>query len=234
MQLCYLEHEPPCGSRKETDNEKDSRPLQQPAATIGSVTVSRSDRCCRPAATVQHAAPSSCSTMRVRRVQAGRRPRGVGQHPHRGSRRSPSSTRARSSIATRPATAALIGPGDVQWMTAASGILHEEFHSKEFTRKGGTLEMVQLWVNLPRKDKKEPPGYQTLLNRGIPSVALPDGAGTVRVIAGDYQGQQGTGADVHADQHLGRAPRAGQDTTLTLAGRAYGRTCRPARNGSPQ
>ena len=76
-------------------------------------------------------------------------------------------------------------------MTAASGILHEEFHSRAFTRTGGTLEMVQLWVNLPAKDKNAEPGYQTLLERDIPVVELPDGAGTLRVIAGDYEGNRG-------------------------------------------
>jgi redox-sensitive bicupin YhaK (pirin superfamily) len=84
-----------------------------------------------------------------------------------------------------------IGPGDVQWMTAASGILHEEFHSKEFTRTGGTLEMVQLWVNLPASDKMTAPRYQTLLNDDIPSVPLVGGAGTIRVIAGEHAGYRG-------------------------------------------
>ncbi|MGD9743041.1 MAG: pirin family protein [Dongiaceae bacterium] len=85
----------------------------------------------------------------------------------------------------------IIGPGDVQWMTAAGGILHEEFHSQAFTRKGGTLEMVQLWVNLPAKSKNGDPGYQTLLDREIPAVELPDDAGTLRVIAGEHDGHRG-------------------------------------------
>ena len=76
-------------------------------------------------------------------------------------------------------------------MTAASGILHEEFHSPEFTRKGGTLEMVQLWVNLPAKDKNAAPDYQTILDRDIASVDLPDAAGTLRVIAGEFEGRRG-------------------------------------------
>ena len=76
-------------------------------------------------------------------------------------------------------------------MTAGNGIVHEEFHSREFTRKGGTLQMVQLWVNLRAKDKSAKPGYQTLLNAQIPSVALPQDAGTVRVIAGEYGSQKG-------------------------------------------
>jgi hypothetical protein len=84
-----------------------------------------------------------------------------------------------------------IGPGDVQWMTAAGGILHKEFHSREFTRSGGPFEMVQLWVNLPAADKMGAPHYQTLLNAGIPVVELPGGAGRVRVIAGEYEGRRG-------------------------------------------
>ena len=76
-------------------------------------------------------------------------------------------------------------------MTAASGILHEEYHSPAFAAKGGNSEMVQLWVNLPAKYKKAPPGYQTLLDKDIPTVSLPDSACTVRVIAGDYDGHKG-------------------------------------------
>ncbi|MNN15013.1 hypothetical protein D3C81_1281080 [compost metagenome] len=85
----------------------------------------------------------------------------------------------------------MIGPGDVQWMTAGAGILHEEFHSEAFTRDGGALEMVQLWVNLPARHKLTAPGYQAILDRDIPAVALPDGAGTVRVIAGQYGAHAG-------------------------------------------
>ena len=84
-----------------------------------------------------------------------------------------------------------IGAGDVQWMTAGNGIVHEEFHSQDFTRKGGTLQMVQLWVNLRAKDKSAKAGYQTLLKAQIPNVTLPQGAGTVRVIAGEFGGHKG-------------------------------------------
>src|SRR5436305_4193075 len=76
-------------------------------------------------------------------------------------------------------------------MTAGNGIVHEEFHSKDFTRNGGTLQMVQLWVNLRASDKTARAGYQTLLNADIPSVTLPQDAGTVRVIAGEYDGHKG-------------------------------------------
>ena len=89
-------------------------------------------------------------------------------------------------------------------MTAASGIVHEEFHSDAFTRQGGELEMVQLWVNLPAKDKMGPAGYQGIQAADIPSVDLPDGAGTLRVIAGSYAATR-AGAHPYADGCLGRA-----------------------------
>lgn len=119
------------------------------------------------------------------------RRRGVGQHPHRGFETV--TIVYQGELEHRDSTGAggVIGPGDVQWMTAASGILHEEFHSAAFARNGGTLEMAQLWVNLRAKDKNAAPGYQTLLNRDIPSGQLPNGAGSVRVIAGRYAGQAG-------------------------------------------
>jgi quercetin 2,3-dioxygenase len=119
------------------------------------------------------------------------RPRGVGVHPHRGFETV--TIVYQGEVEHRDSTGAggRIGPGDVQWMTAASGILHEEFHSQEFTGTGGTLEMVQLWVNLPAKDKMSKPHYQTVLNRDIPMVALPDDAGKVRVIAGEFDGHHG-------------------------------------------
>jgi len=85
----------------------------------------------------------------------------------------------------------VIGPGDVQWMTAGSGILHEEFHSTEYAKRGGPFEMVQLWVNLPKKDKMAAPGYQGITDAQIPSVALPDDSGRVRVIAGEHDGAKG-------------------------------------------
>jgi redox-sensitive bicupin YhaK (pirin superfamily) len=122
------------------------------------------------------------------------KPRGVGEHPHRGFETV--TIVYDGEVEHRDSTGAggKIGPGDVQWMTAAAGILHEEFHSQDYTRKGGPFEMVQLWVNLPAADKMAAPRYQTLLNRDIPNVALPDGAGSVRVIAGEYAGQRGPAA----------------------------------------
>ncbi|MGH8506749.1 MAG: pirin family protein [Stenotrophobium sp.] len=117
--------------------------------------------------------------------------RGVGEHPHRGFETV--TIVYEGEVDHRDSTGAggHIGPGDVQWMTAGAGILHEEFHSEAFAKRGGTLEMVQLWVNLPAKDKMTAPGYQTLLNTDIPQVALPNGAGSLRVIAGEYAGARG-------------------------------------------
>jgi redox-sensitive bicupin YhaK (pirin superfamily) len=120
------------------------------------------------------------------------KPRGVGQHPHRGFETVTIVYQGELEHKDSTGSGGTIGPGDVQWMTAASGILHEEFHSEAFTRTGGTLEMIQLWVNLPGKDKKANPGYQTLLDRNIPTVTLDGDAGRVRVIAGEFAGQAGS------------------------------------------
>jgi redox-sensitive bicupin YhaK (pirin superfamily) len=143
-------------------------------------------------------------------------PRGVGVHPHRGFETV--SIVYEGEVAHRDSTGAggTIGPGDVQWMTAASGILHEEFHSPDFTRRGGPLEMVQLWVNLPARSKMQPPGYQNILDADIPSVPLPDGAGRVRVIAGNYQGHTGP-ARTHTPMDVWDLRlNAGQRTRLPL------------------
>ena len=115
-------------------------------------------------------------------------PRGVGQHPHRGFETV--TIAYDGEVAHRDSTGkgGVIGPGDVQWMTAASGILHEEYHSPGFTKTGGPFRMVQLWVNLPAKDKMATPGYQPIAAANIPAVDLPDGAGPVRVIAGRLRG----------------------------------------------
>ncbi len=117
--------------------------------------------------------------------------RGVGQHPHRGFETVTIVYKGEVSHRDSTGQGGTIGPGDVQWMTAGGGILHEEFHSEAFTSQGGALEMVQLWVNLPAKDKMTTPGYQAVLDSDIPVVALPNEAGTVRVIAGEYGQQKG-------------------------------------------
>ncbi len=112
--------------------------------------------------------------------------RGVGQHPHRGFETVTIVYDGEVEHRDSTGGGGVIGKGDVQWMTAGGGIIHEEYHSSEFARKGGPFEMVQLWVNLPAKDKMTQAGYQAITNAQIPAVALPDGAGQVRVIAGGY------------------------------------------------
>ena len=111
---------------------------------------------------------------------------GVGQHPHRGFETVTIVYAGGVSHRDSSGGGGTIGPGDVQWMTAASGVIHEEYHSPEFARKGGAFEMIQLWVNLPAKDKMSAPAYQGITAGQIPEVALPDQAGTVRIIAGKY------------------------------------------------
>lgn len=117
--------------------------------------------------------------------------RGVGEHPHRGFE---TVTFVYSGEVVHQDSAGgggKIGPGDVQWMTAASGLVHEEMHSEEFSKKGGLFEMVQLWVNLPAKFKMANPRYQGITKEQIPNVQLPDQGGLVRVIAGEFENQKG-------------------------------------------
>lgn len=116
---------------------------------------------------------------------------GVGQHPHRGFETVTVVYSGELAHRDNAGGGGTIGPGDVQWMTAGGGIIHEEFHSPGFARTGGTLEMAQLWVNLPAKDKMTPPGYQPITAAQIPVVELPEAAGRVRVIAGQWSTAQG-------------------------------------------
>ena len=121
----------------------------------------------------------------------GNERRGVGAHPHKGFETVTIAYQGELEHRDSSGGGGKIGAGDVQWMTAGNGIVHEEFHSADFTRKGGPLQMVQLWVNLRAKDKSAKPGYQTLPKAKIPNVVLPKEAGFVRVISGEYAGQKG-------------------------------------------
>jgi redox-sensitive bicupin YhaK (pirin superfamily) len=121
----------------------------------------------------------------------GNEKRGVGGHPHKGFETVTVAYQGEIEHRDSSGGGGKIGAGDVQWMTAGNGIVHEEFHSQDFTRKGGPFQMVQLWVNLRAKDKNAKAGYQTLLQAEIPNVELPQDAGMVRVIAGDYNGRKG-------------------------------------------
>ena len=116
---------------------------------------------------------------------------GVGQHPHRGFETVTIVYQGGVSHKDSSGGGGTIGPGDVQWMTAASGLIHEEFHSEDYARQGGPFEMIQLWVNLPAKDKMAKPGYQGITAEKIPSVELTNDAGTARIIAGALQTAKG-------------------------------------------
>ena len=154
------------------------------------------------------------------------RPRGVGEHPHRGFETVTIVYQGVLEHRDSAGNHGTIGPGDVQWMTAASGVVHEEKHEREFAKRGGTVEMVQLWVNLPAALKMTSPRYQTLLRAQIPEVDLPDGAGLVRVIAGDFHGVKGpantyTPIDLYdsrlkAGHHAELTLPAGYDTAIFL------------------
>jgi redox-sensitive bicupin YhaK (pirin superfamily) len=117
------------------------------------------------------------------------KPRGVGWHPHRGFETVTVVLDGEVDHEDTAGNGGRIGAGDVQWMTAGSGLLHKEMHSDAFTRRGGRFHALQLWVNLPAKSKMTAPRYQTLSKEGIPSVALP--GGTVHVIAGEFRGVKG-------------------------------------------
>ena len=132
---------------------------------------------------LDHAGPAEFTPSNVRR--------GVGAHPHRGFETVTIVYSGEVEHRDSAGNGGVIGPGDVQWMTAGGGIVHEEFHSRAFSLRGGTLEMVQLWVNLPAKDKMTAPAYQPIVDAQIPAVALAGNAGTLRVIAGERDGRRG-------------------------------------------
>ena len=117
--------------------------------------------------------------------------RGVGEHAHRGFETVTIVFEGEIEHRDSAGNSGRIGPGDVQWMTAARGIMHEEFHSLDFAGRGGTLHIAQLWVNLPARSKMSAPKYQTLLAQEIPTLDLPEVRGALRVIAGDYAGTLG-------------------------------------------
>jgi hypothetical protein len=142
--------------------------------------------------------------------------RGVGEHPHRGFETVTIVYQGEVEHRDSSGGGGTIGPGDVQWMTAASGIVHEECHGPEFAARGGTFEMVQLWVNLPAKHKGDPPRYQGISKERIPVLSLSGDAGTARVIAGELYGKRGP-AVTSTPIHLWNLElRAGSPTEVTV------------------
>ncbi|MDP4264484.1 MAG: pirin family protein [Bacteroidota bacterium] len=118
-------------------------------------------------------------------------PRGVGVHPHRGFETVTIAYHGKVAHHDSAGNSGIIGEGDVQWMTAASGLLHKEYHEKEFSRKGGLFQMVQLWVNLPAKYKMSAPKYQEITHDSMGVYSLPGNNGVIEVIAGEYNGVKG-------------------------------------------
>lgn len=153
------------------------------------------DRGTNPFLMLDYAAPYEFSP------NEARSPRGVGQHPHKGFETVTIAYHGEVAHRDSSGGGGIIYEGDVQWMTAGSGIIHEEFHSENFSKKGELFEMVQLWVNLPAKDKNTPPRYQHLAKTGIPVVELPDEAGCLRLIAGEYKGVKGA-ADTFTEMNV--------------------------------
>ena len=120
------------------------------------------------------------------------KPKGVGVHPHKGFETVTIAYKGKIAHHDNSGGGGVIGEGDIQWMTAASGVLHKEYHEEEWSKKGGDFQMVQLWINLTAKDKKGPAKYQAIKNEAIKRYQLPDNAGTIEVIAGDYKGTKGS------------------------------------------
>lgn len=144
-------------------------------------------------------------------------PRGVGEHPHRGFETVTIVYQGELEHRDSAGHHGSIGPGDVQWMTAASGVVHEEFHSQQFARTGGVFEVVQLWVNLPARDKMSAPRYQEILDRQIPVVKLGDGDSSARVIAGELGGTKGPARTLTPVELWDVRLSAGGSATLPLA-----------------
>ena len=118
-------------------------------------------------------------------------PKGVGVHPHRGFETVTIAYKGRVAHHDSSGGGGVIGEGDVQWMTAAAGVLHKEYHEEAFSKEGGEFQMVQLWVNLPAKDKMSKPKYQAIAKDKMAVYDLPEKAGKIEIIAGEYKGVKG-------------------------------------------
>jgi len=142
--------------------------------------------------------------------------RGVGVHPHRGIETITFAYKGSVEHHDSKGNHGIIGPGDVQWMTAGGGVLHKEYHEQTYTKKGGAFEMLQLWINLPKAHKMTPAKYQSILHTAKPKVTLPGNSGVLYVVAGEYEGIKGIASTFSPvnmyDMHL----NANADFTFTL------------------
>lgn len=144
------------------------------------------------------------------------RPKGVGVHPHRGFETVTIAYKGKVEHHDSAGGGGIIGEGDVQWMTAASGVLHKEFHEVEFSKTGGEFQMVQLWVNLPAKDKMSTPKYQAIVNKDIPKIAISDKGGYIEVIAGNYGEYKGAASTFTPVNMMNARMKAGEKSTFTF------------------
>jgi quercetin 2,3-dioxygenase len=145
-------------------------------------------------------------------------PRGVGVHPHRGIETVTIAYHGKVAHHDSTGNSGVIGEGDVQWMTAGGGILHKEYHEKEFSKKGGLFQMVQLWVNLPAKDKMTPPKYQPIENEIMGKVTLSDKISEVDVIAGEYNGIKGPASTFSPVSLLNAKLKKGSKADFSFSG----------------
>lgn len=145
-------------------------------------------------------------------------PRGVGVHPHRGFETVTIAYRGKVAHHDSYGNSGVIGEGDVQWMTAASGVLHKEYHEKEFSKSGGDFQMVQLWVNLPAKDKMSEPKYQAIPNATMGKYELPDGKGLIEVIAGKYDSVEGPASTFTPVNMMNAKLKAGASAEFNFPG----------------
>jgi redox-sensitive bicupin YhaK (pirin superfamily) len=135
--------------------------------------------------------------------------RGVGVHPHRGIETITFAYKGGVEHHDSKGNHGIIGPGDIQWMTAGGGVLHKEYHEQTYLKKGGAFEMLQLWINLPKKHKMAPAKYQSIVHSSKPKVSLPGNMGEIYVVAGEYQGVKGVAStyspvhmyDIHYNAH---------------------------------
>lgn len=143
-------------------------------------------------------------------------PRGVGVHPHKGFETVTIAYKGRVEHGDSSGGGGVIGEGDVQWMTAASGVLHKEFHETEWSKTGGEFQMVQLWVNLKREDKKGPAKYQAIENKSVAKYPLENNMGVVEVIAGEYNGTKGTATTFSPIHMYNLKAKAGASTNFAF------------------
>jgi len=143
-------------------------------------------------------------------------PRGVGSHPHRGIETVTIAYKGKVEHNDSTGAGGIIEEGGVQWMTSGKGILHKEYHEKNFSKKGGEMQMVQLWVNLPAKDKMTEPKYQNIEKNDLAKVDLGNGVGTIDIIAGEFENNKGPASSFSPLSLFNVKLKKGKGTSLSF------------------